>query len=829
MESYNNKRTVALLSFCLLFTLPLIIIIISFLALAYMSSFIKRPLNKFISSIKIVWYILMNKIKTLYQSYLQDIIKALSFNFLVIFALLILIEWITVDPRQLKNIVEVCIPFIAAIIGLSIPFGVEMVNKINEKYNSTWLVKGFQSENAYLSFFASILICIGSSVVWILSEHFEGLNNTVLFLPHKLLLVSTLLLFMCLFWFMYLIMLYYQPKDLADRYMCFGRISLKSERYLPMIKDLMIYSLIKYDDEIQRSLTRYLDDFRDEAIKSSNEKKENSVVYPYEYFRLIYEVNHTLSTKGISKTGGAFSIIAKYLVLPFNYSNKISKDTFQFIFLGIQQYINSNRKDLYKSYWQQAHQYVEYNLRGTENNIISRQQQFKDFHFMLGASLIDKEKYDWIKFMFRFTNSQPAHYYLLSSNIGETIELFMRVRRDLIWGNPSEGFRAFIVNENDGIVGDSYFFKYLQQYVALLFLRLYTLQTYYTYGDPFAEVYTPSDLSEKRFWFENLKYLNEFINQVLTDGIPELVGLPKMDAGWFEDNKKEKPSGIIDRLTNDLSKEVVNVIRKAELATNKINELKSSSKEIFSKSRTMIEKVFIPLTNLNPSPDSECNCVVTNTYDRAVFLNEGGINHFNFDSFTARQLVDDLFNRLTAQFSWLFPKGIYTLKVDDILSAIDKILEKKTRSEYEIICFAFSLLNFRETRNTIVDNNGRLSYNGTDINEIRTGGFRNELTGKMCIIKKTDKPKIRFIEPDGIDYFGLTELPDDSKCYYKLVEYDNKPEDLKFSASEVCVILATKAEVEWKDCIEAVFLKPVFGYRQNDEAPQSVDEVTSFK
>ncbi|MGL4331504.1 MAG: hypothetical protein ACRCSR_01660, partial [Bacteroidales bacterium] len=69
----------------------------------------------------------------------------------------------------------------------------------------------------------------------------------------------------------------------------------------------------------------------------------------------------------------------------------------------------------------------------------------------------------------------------------------------------------------------------------------------------------------------------------------------------------------------------------------------------------------------------------------------------------------------------------------------------------------------------------------------------------------------------------------DSKCYYKLVEYDNKPEDLKFSASEVCVILATKVEIEWKDSIETVFIKPVFGYRQDDEAPQSVDEVTSFK
>lgn len=429
--------------------------------------------------------------------------------------------------------------------------------------------------------------------------------------------------------------------------------------------------------------------------------------------------------------------------------------------------------------------------------------------------------------MFRFTNSQPAHYYLLTSNIGETIRLFMHVRRDLIWGNPSEGFRAIIVNENDGIVGDSYFFKYLQQYVALLFLRLYTLPAYYTYGDPFAEVYTPTDITEKKFWLENLKSFNEYINQVLTDGIPQLVGLTEVTQDWLSENENP-PNVIIEDLKDKIESELNEVHRNQPLGENKIEDLKSRSKRIFSQFKSNIEKVFVPQNDLKPSPDSKCNCIVTKIFDRAVFFNNGGISHINFDSYTARRLVDELLHRLTSQFYRLFHKGIYTLVVEDILPAIDKILENKARNEYEIICFSCSLLNFSETRSSIVESNGLLSYKDTDIIELHTGGFRNELTGKLCIIKKVDKPKIRFVEPEERDRYGLTELPDNSKCYYNLIEYENK-NDLNFSESEVCVVLAAKAEVEWIDNVEAVFIKPVFGYRQNDEAPQSVDEVTSFK
>lgn len=371
MEFYTNKQTVTLLSLFLLFTLPLIIVIIFVLSLAYISSLIQRSLKNYMHKIKTKYHILMHKIKKIYQSYLQDIIKALSFNFCIILITIILIEWITVDSRELKNIIEVCIPFIAAIIGLSIPFGVEMVNKINEKYNSTSLVKGFKGENAYLSFFTSILVCIGSSLIWILSEHFEGLNYTVLFLPHKLLLVSTLLLFIGLFWFMYLIMLYYQPKKLAARYLNFAKCPMNYGKYLPMIKDLTVYSLNNINDEMQLKLLNFW------AIKakSNNEKTEEG---QKDFYNLIYEINDAMA----SNTKKQFRTTKQSILFVFLDTNHILSDkTYDYIQFGILQYIFYGRIDLYKSYWQQAHQYVEYYLRGIEDNVIKRRERFKDFHF----------------------------------------------------------------------------------------------------------------------------------------------------------------------------------------------------------------------------------------------------------------------------------------------------------------------------------------------------------------------------------------------------------------------------------------------------------------
>lgn len=179
--------------------------------------------NKHIMRVKLIelGYMAITKFHKLKTKllYVKDILIAFISNIFILFITLILLESVTIDIQGLKNIIEICIPFIAAIIGLSIPFGVEMINKIGEKYNSTYLVDGFQNERAYKSFFASILISIFSSIAWILSDHFQINHDPFLYFPHKLLLASILLLFFCLFWFMYLIMIYYQPNKLALRYL----------------------------------------------------------------------------------------------------------------------------------------------------------------------------------------------------------------------------------------------------------------------------------------------------------------------------------------------------------------------------------------------------------------------------------------------------------------------------------------------------------------------------------------------------------------------------------------------------------------------------------
>lgn len=779
--------------------------------------------NKHIMRVKLIelGYMAITKFHKLKTKlvYVKDILIAFISNIFILFITLILLESVTIDIQGLKNIIEICIPFIAAIIGLSIPFGVEMINKIGEKYNSTYLVDGFQNERAYKSFFASILISIFSSIAWILSDHFQINHDPFLYFPHKLLLASILLLFFCLFWFMYLIMIYYQPNKLALRYLKLNKKNLKSQRYLPMIKDLTIHSLNNITNYKQVDLLNFW------AFKARSYDKETDDDQR-DFYNSIYEINNAMSSISIKQFRTQKQSI---LFVFFNLKQALTDTTYNYIKFCILQYTFYDRIDLYKSYWEQADQYFQQRLNTNKKAISEEKEKFKDFHLMLGALLIDKEKYSWIKFMFRFTNSQPPHYYLLTNNIEETITLFMRVRQNLIWGDTSEGFRAFIDYGNEGIVGESYFFKYLQQYVALLFLRLYTLQTYYTYGDPLAEVNLPIEINEKKFWLENIEHLNTYIDQVLNNGIPELIGLPNVTYLWIYQNDKT-PKKFIKTLKNKLNSEIESIQNKEPISQNKINTLKSRSTEIFLKYRTMIEKVFVPQNenDFNPTPNSTYNCLIAHKYERAVFYEDGGINHINFDSFTAKLLVDNLLFKLISQFSQFFDKGIYTLKVEDILPAIDKILMNKTKEEYNIICFSFSLKNFPETRKFINDNNDDLSYKGTNIIEMSTGGFRNELDGKICIIKTTDKPKIRFSEPDEKAKYKLSELQADSKCYYNLIKH-NGYKDLSISKSEICVILATKAEVEWNNSIEAIFIKPVFGYRQDDEAPQSIDEVSPIK
>lgn len=134
----------------------------------------------------------------------------------------------------------------------------------------------------------------------------------------------------------------------------------------------------------------------------------------------------------------------------------------------------------------------------------AERQKFIEFHFALGGLLTFKERYACIKRIFNHTQSQPPRYELLPKSMHEIFKFYFDLRdpyeRNYTWISHQYPFP-----ELSGLNADYVIKKWIMSYMAILFLRQWTIYPYLLTMRPLDFPPIPTTQGEIKEWIDGLK------------------------------------------------------------------------------------------------------------------------------------------------------------------------------------------------------------------------------------------------------------------------------------------------------------------------------------
>ena len=256
------------------------------------------------------------------------------------------------------------LPMVIAIFALAFPLLFQTASRIDDKYNSTLLIKVFREDWICKWFIYTLwgaLICCG---LWILQlpriiDCGEIINILIDNSALILLLISTVVLVVMTICSMGLMYVYYMPKLLFVRLKKQyhnSKINDKSMFFMAISK-LMHYAIKKSDSELSYSTLQF---YHDEFSEYRKGKKNEICTYPEEYYRVINETNEIVYMESKRETSFFNESVMLGLLIDEYQGTILSDKTYSEIWRGLRQALYYNRVDFIIAYWHKAHQYMNF-------------------------------------------------------------------------------------------------------------------------------------------------------------------------------------------------------------------------------------------------------------------------------------------------------------------------------------------------------------------------------------------------------------------------------------------------------------------------------------
>ena len=330
--------------------------------------------------------------------------------------------------------------------------------------------------------------------------------------------------------------------------------------YFDGVSKVLNYSISKADEELARQTYSAIIDV---LIKTRTDKSGQEVIYPDEFYDAVFEANERLlkrerKTLSYLNEGSMLSIFIDEV-----QQTIISDKTYQYMWLGLRQAVLYNNSEAIKAYWEKAHQYANFALDrihpeyDKDFNIVNKEaldqqktikEKFVEFHYALGGLLLYHKMYDTLEYIMSWTNQQPPKYILVPSTMSEVINMYMHIAF-------KDGIRGFMYYESHypfigvrGVNASDIIRFWIKKYMAVLFLRQYTLHSYYIYEDTLQLPRVPESMSEKHAWNDELDILQDLLQRICADTeMLKALGYQHMsDKQWFVEKDKPTPSELIE-------------------------------------------------------------------------------------------------------------------------------------------------------------------------------------------------------------------------------------------------------------------------------------------
>lgn len=160
--------------------------------------------------------------------------------------------------------ISICITFIAGILGIAYPVLLQVVSRLDEKYNSLIVLDLFNKEYEKKSFTISLILSLVFIFLWMLKlkpffnpgNFGQIVNNSA----EYLLIVSSLSTIIFFFCFVRKILIYYTPNRFLNFLIKGNDKSIRTSdfSYLYAISDLLFFSIKHQNEKIVELISKYI-------------------------------------------------------------------------------------------------------------------------------------------------------------------------------------------------------------------------------------------------------------------------------------------------------------------------------------------------------------------------------------------------------------------------------------------------------------------------------------------------------------------------------------------------------------------------------------------
>jgi hypothetical protein len=661
---------------------------------------------------------------------------------------------------EIDNIISIYVALDITIIGIAYPIIIDKISNIGSKYSSDYLSELFEKEfpqrkfglkifGKRISYFIlSIYLTVLSFFTLIFKfeplfdwEKYWIINNS----SNLLVFLTSTTLIIFFFTWQNKIRLYNHKSTKLLNYLIYKYSNSKKpdndeNYYLKTINEFAYYAIRNQDIHIQKTLVSfYFDEF---SKLQKNHHNETPLIYPIDLYQLNYNVTSELvdrhknklrvlehrAVSGIWILGEGFSAIST------------SQESYTWLWRNINLIVE--KTDFLKMYWQCAHQHYDYKLNNVEgekynyetnqhhnqkaiDKRIEERKEFLEFNYAFGGLLIFKQNYNALRFIFNHSTSLPPDYVLLPIHMTEIFEML------------------HIFSDNNYLLENNIEFKYpfsgiddywgqdirfcINSYLALLFIRQFSLRRFMTFHDFQGLPNLPSKIAELNYWLSNILIFENNIEKVKSN--KELMTTLDYNAIIFEDSINNTFSKFLEELKAKIKEKIKENENNITLYPPKILQFTEKTDEILENAfnRYKVLQNQNDISNQDDVTKFEVNGLNTN-YPKQAFTEDD--SYIDYDTSFANQVVINKLDYYIPNSFLTARTKRYLLKESDLNSAIKKL---EIDSNYAIVAINPSygkLESIKEFNNLIIN------LNSTN----------NRIKDTFFVLKKDALPTIKNLE-----------------------------------------------------------------------------------
>lgn len=712
--------------------------------------------------------------------------------------------------------ISITTSFIAGILGIAYPILLEVISRLDEKYNSLIILDLFRMEKKMKLFTRTLIACLVALLLHILNfpppskEYTLGVDLESS--AKWLVVVLTVVLIVTFFSFINIVLTYYTPtrffRYLEKKHA--ANPAKNNYEYFQAISDILYYSIRKQNEKIALSVA----DFIYRAFMTiRDDQRPDAVTYPRQYYDMVYRTIEELADNKNHRLRFLEHRSASGVWIMGESGGKLSEASYGWLWHNLRLGLKYEKDDFILFHWEQAYQYKQRELGHirlehgdppdfavlNQKEIDERNEErnrFLEFHYMLGALLLSQHRYKSLKRAFSFTQSIPPQYELLPQTMDEVFKWYFEFADPYDMKHPDLEYK-YSFPELSGLEAGDTIRGQFAEYMALLFLRQYTLHSYLYGMEPLAKPSLPGKQYEKKRWMENLPYFKKSLTKILENtALLEALGYDVITEEWCRLNRKPTPLELVDQIIESVSESFERAQAYQPVSKTKYEKFIASSKEIIEP----VLKQYDPLQNPDSIEGDFEKRFVHGVYyvmDKSAFADDQEADHLNYDSIVAQSFV----TKFTGAIHEIFVVGSsrrYLFEQQDIGEAVRKLNIKA--NEYSF--FAFGL-----DRNAIVSLLNNSGIHSANVIELPSADGR--LGTSLFVVRNTDLPHLLFKETDEDNQrkFGLVKILTQYNVYATVADLHEMTElRQSLEATErdkdlhkyVYAAIAIRLEMRWK-------------------------------